>query len=402
MTVSTERKFDDQEIVVLPGARTPFGTFGGSLKAVSAVDLAVLSARGALERSRLRPEQVDHVVFGNVIQTSGGDIYFTRHVGLRTGCPVHVPALTVNRLCGSGLQAIVSAAQLVKLGEAEIVVAGGAESMSQQPHIVRGARWGLRFRQGKLEDNLWLALVDGYNDLPMAGTAENLARRHGISRKEQDDFAYLSHQRAASARERGLFAEEIVAVPVKGKGGEVSQDEHIKPDTTVDKLNALPPAFAEDGTVTAGNASGINDGAAAVVVTTAKKAKEIGVAPLGRILSWGVAGVDPDIMGIGPVPASRQALERAGLRLEQVDLVEINEAFAAQYLSVERELGLDREKTNVNGGAIALGHPVGASGARLALTLLHELRRRQKRYGLASLCIGGGQGIAAVFESLGG
>ncbi|MBI4240150.1 MAG: acetyl-CoA C-acetyltransferase [Candidatus Rokubacteria bacterium] len=398
------RRPTDQEIVILRGARTPFGSFGGSLKDVPAVEVGVIAARAALERSGVRPEQVDHVVFGNVIQTSGADIYFARHIGLKVGCPLEVPALTVNRLCGSGLQAIVSAAQLILLGEAEVVLAGGAESMSQQPHVIRGARWGLRFRQGQLEDNLWLALVDGYNSLPMSGTAENLARKYGISRKEQDDFAYRSQIAAAAARQLGWFAEEIVPVPVKARGKTVlvEQDEHIKPDTTVEKLNALPPAFTEDGTITAGNASGINDGAAALVLTTQAKARELGLAPLGRLLGWGVAGVDPDIMGIGPVPASRQALERAGLRLDQMDLVEINEAFAAQYLAVERELGLDRDRVNVNGGAIALGHPVGASGARLALTLLHELRRRKGRYGLASLCIGGGQGIAAVFEALRG
>ena len=283
-----------------------------------------------------------------------------------------------------------------------MVLAGGTESMSQQPHLIRGARWGLRFRQGQLEDNLWLALTDGYNNLPMALTAENLASRHGISRKEADDFAYVSHMRAASARQRGYFAEEIVPVPttVRGKVVMVDTDEHIKPHTAVEKLSKLPAAFKDDGVVTAGNASGINDGAAAMVVTTRARCRSLGVPPLGRIASWGVAGVDPDIMGIGPVPASRQALHRAGLEVKDLDLAEINEAFSAQYLAVERELGLDREKSNVNGGAVALGHPVGASGARLALTVLHELRRRQGRYGLASLCIGGGQGIAMVFEAL--
>ena len=343
---------------------------------------------------------MDHVIFGNVIQTSGADVYLARHIGLLAGCPHPVPALTLNRACGSGLQAIVSAAQLVRLGEADVVLAGGTESMSGQPHIVRGARWGLKFRAGSLEDNLWLALVDSHNKLPMAGTAENLAQRYGISRKEQDDFAYRSQLAASAAQAAGHFAEEIVplAVTIRGKTVEVSRDEHIKPDTTVEKLQSLPPAFAEGGTITAGNASGINDGAAAVVVTTRERAEKLGVAPLGRIVSWGVAGVDPDIMGIGPVPASRQALARAGLEVSDLDLVEINEAFAAQYLAVERELGLPRDKTNVNGGAIALGHPVGASGARLALSLLHELGRRGGRYGLAALCIGGGQGIAMVVE----
>jgi acetyl-CoA C-acetyltransferase len=392
----------DRDVVILRGARTPFGTFGGSLKDVSATDLGVAAARGALERSRVTPDQVDQVIVGNVIQTSGADVYLARHIALKAGCPEGVPALTLNRACGSGLQAIVSAAQLITLGEADVVLAGGTESMSLQPHIVRGARWGLKFRAGSLEDNLWLALVDGYNNLPMAGTAENLARRYGISRKEQDDFAYRSHMAAAAAQNAGFLAEEIVPVAVKTRGRtmEGSRDEHVRADTTVEKLNALPPAFAEDGTVTAGNASGINDGAAAVVVTTRTRAQELGVAPLGRIISWGVAGVDPDVMGIGPVPASRQALARASLDVADMDLVEVNEAFAAQYLAVERELGLARDRTNVNGGAIALGHPVGASGARVALTLLHGLHRRGGGRGLAALCIGGGQGIAMVVEAV--
>jgi acetyl-CoA acetyltransferase family protein len=392
----------DQEVVVLRGARTPFGDFGGALRDLSAAELGAHAARAALERSGVTPEQVDHAVFGHVIQASGEDAYLARHVALKAGCPVGVPALTVNRLCGSGLQALVTAAQMIKLGEADVVLAGGAESMSQQPHIIRGARWGLRFRQGQLEDNLWLALTDGWNGLPMAITAENLAARQGISRKEADDYAYLSHQRAASAEKKGYFAEEIAPLTLKVRGGfvEVERDEHVRADTTVEKLAALPAAFKEDGVVTAGNASGINDGAVAMVVTTRRRAEALGVAPLGRIVSWGVAGVDPDIMGIGPVPASRQALHRAGLAVEALDVVEINEAFAAQYLAVERELGLDRARTNVNGGAVALGHPVGASGARLALTTLHELARRDGRFGLASLCIGGGQGIAMVFEAL--
>ncbi len=391
-----------REVVILRGARTPFGTFGGALKDVSSVDLGVVAAKGALARSHVPPDAIEHVVFGNVIQSSGGDAYLARHIALHAGCPMTTPAYTVGRACGSGLQAIVSAAQLVQLGEADVVLAGGTESMSGQPHIIRGARWGLKFRAGSLEDNLWLALVDGYNRLPMSATAENLAKQYGISRKEQDDFAYRSHVAAAAAQQAGWFDEEIVPVPVKARGKtvEVLRDEHIKPDTTVEKLSALPPAFGEDGTVTAGNASGINDGAAAVVVTTRERAAALGVTPLGSIVSWGVAGVNPDIMGIGPVPASRQALARAGLTVADLDLVEINEAFAAQYLAVERELGLVREKTNVNGGAIALGHPVGASGARLLLTLLHALRRRKGRYGLASLCIGGGQGIAMVVEAI--
>jgi len=392
----------EQDIVIMEGARTPFGAFGGAFRNVGAVELGAQACRGALERSRIAPEQIDHVIVGHAIQASGSDAYLARHVGLKTGCPVGVPAMTVNRLGGSGLQAVVSAAQLVRLGEAEVVLAAGTESMSQQPHIIRRTRWGLRFREGHLEDNLWLALTDGYNDLPMAITVENLASGHGISRKEADDFAYVSHMRAAAAQQRGYFADEIVPVSTSSRGQTivVDQDEHIKPETTVEQLANLPTPFKDGGVVTAGNAGGISDGAAALVVTTRARCHEAGVSPLGRIVSWGVAGVDPDIMGIGPVPASRQALHRAGLEVKDLDLAEINEAFSAQYLAVERELGLDRAKSNVNGGAVALGHPVAASGTRLALTVLHELRQRQERYGLVALCIGGGQGIAMVLEAL--
>jgi acetyl-CoA C-acetyltransferase len=388
------------DLVILGGARTAFGDFGGALKGAGAADLGAVAARGALVRAGVRPDQVDHVVFGNAIQASGADAYLARHVGLRAGCPIGVPAITVNRLGGSGLQAILTASQMVRLGEARVVLAGGTESMSQQPHVIRGARTGLGLRQGRLEDNLWRALTDDHNGLPLGMTAENLAARHGISRKEADDFAYVSHMRAASAQARGVFAGEIVPVPGAAGRAPVDRDERIKPGTTVEQLQALPPAFKEDGVVTAGNASGIADGAAAVVVTTRSWADTLGVAPLGRIVAWGVAGVDPDVMGIGPVPASRQALNRAGLGIADVDLAEVNEAFAAQFLAVERELGLDRERTNVNGGAVALGHPVAASGARLALTLLGELRRRRSRVGLAALAIGGGQGIAMIFEAI--
>jgi acetyl-CoA acyltransferase 2 len=362
----------------------------------------VAAARGALERAQVPPAAVDHVIFGNVIQQSGGDAYLARHIALKAGCPVDTPALTVGRACGSGLQAIVSAAQHIMADDGDIILAGGTESMSGQPHIIRGARWGLKFRAGELEDNLWLALTDSYCDMPMAATAEKVAQRFDIHRKEQDHYAYRSHIMAAAAQRAGHFAEEIVPVTVKarGKAVAVTADEHIKGDTSVERLHMLPPAFAEDGTVTAGNASGINDGAAAVVVSTAERADKLGVAPLGRVVSWATTGVDPTLMGLGPVPAARRALDRAGLTIEDIDLVEINEAFAAQYLAVERELGLMRDKTNVNGGAIALGHPVGASGGRLMITLLHELRRRRARYGLAALCIGGGQGIAMIVETL--
>ncbi|MDE3193355.1 MAG: acetyl-CoA C-acetyltransferase [Chloroflexota bacterium] len=391
-----------KDIVILDGARTAFGTFGGALRDVSATDLGVVAAKAALERSKVEPDRIGHVIFGNVLQTSGDAIYLARHIGLRAGVPKEVPALTVNRLCGSGLQAILLGAQEIQLGQADFVLAGGAENMSMAPHMVRGARWGLSLGDQKLEDYLWVALVDSYNGLGMANTAENLGRKYGITREAADELALRSQMLAAKARESCRFSEEIVAVEVKTRKGvqTVDKDEHIRADTTAEKLAKLEARFEKGGTVTAGNASGINDGAAAVVVASAEAAAKAGLRPIARIVSGGVCGVDPDIMGIGPAPSSRQALGRAGLRIEDMDLVEINEAFATQYLAVEKELGLDRAKTNVNGGAIALGHPLGASGARLALTVAYELRKQKKKYGLASLCIGGGQGIAAIIERI--
>jgi len=391
-----------KDIVVLGGARTAFGTYGGALRDVSATDLGIVASKGALERSKVSPDKIDQVIFGNVLQTSGDAVYFARHIGLKSGVPKESPALTINRLCGSGLQAILLAAQEIQLGQAEFVLAGGAEAMSMAPHMIRGARWGLPLGEQKLEDYLWVALVDSYNGLGMANTAENLGRKYGIRREEADEFAYRSHMLAAKARESCRFSEEIVPVDVKTKKGTavVDKDEHIRPDTNLEALGKLVARFEKDGTVTAGNASGINDGAAALVVASAEAAEKAGLKPIARIVSGGVCGVDPDIMGIGPAPSSRQALARAGLGIEDMDLVEINEAFATQYLAVEKDLGLDRDKTNVNGGAIALGHPLGASGARLALTLITELHKRNGRYGLASLCIGGGQGIAAIFERI--
>ncbi len=391
------------DVVVLDGARTPFGTFGGGLKSVTATDLGVVAAREAIRRSGVRPEEINHVVMGNVIQTSSDAIYLARHVGLKAGLPQEVPAVTVNRLCGSGLQAVASAAGMLITGEADVVLAGGTENMSQAPHVIRGARWGLGLGQGELEDYLWTALVDSFCGAGMAITAENLAERYGITRREQDEYAHRSQMATRAAQEAGRLAEEIVPVEMKDHRGRVTvveKDEHPRPHTTLEDLARLEPRFKKGGVVTPGASSGINDGAAALVLTTEEKARERGLKPLGRLLSWASVGVDPSIMGIGPAPAIRAALRRAGLRLEDLDLVEVNEAFAVQYLSVERELGLDRERTNVNGGAVALGHPVGASGARLALTLLYELRRRGKRYGAASLCIGGGQGIAAIFEAV--
>ena len=390
------------DVWIVAGARTPFGSFGGSFVDVSAEELGVTAAKGALEKAGVEPEQVDNVVMGNVIQSHNGAPYLARHVALRAGVPIETPALTVNRLCGSGLQAVVSGVQSILLGESEIGLVGGAENMSQAPYAVRGARWGMRMGDGALADTLTETLTDRYCGLGMGITAENLAEKYGITREDQDRFALTSQGRAAEAAESGKLAEEIVPVVKKEKKGpvQVDADEHIRPQTTLEKLAGLKPAFQPDGTVTAGNASGINDGAACLVIASDKAVNRHGLKPMGRVVGWGVAGVDPAIMGIGPVPASRLALKRSDLSLSRIDLVEINEAFAAQVLAVEKELDLDREFLNVNGGAIALGHPVGASGARILLTLLHELKRRNKKYGLASLCIGGGQGIAMVVEAV--
>ncbi|HYO64376.1 MAG TPA: acetyl-CoA C-acetyltransferase [Pyrinomonadaceae bacterium] len=389
-----------QDIFILGGKRTPMCEYVGSLKDVKAIDLGATAARGALEAAGVSPEQIDHTVIGNALQTSGDAIYGARHVALKAGVPAERPALTVNRLCGSGIQSVISGAHMILLGEAETALVGGMESMSMAPHVIYGARSGFGLGQGKLEDSLMVALLDTYCNTTMAGTAENLARRYEISRDEQDRYALRSQQEAKRAQDAGVFAEEIVPVEVKTRKGVkvVDTDDHLRPDTTLEVLAKLPTAFSKDGFVTAGNASGIVDGAAALVVAGEGFVKQNGSKPLGRIVSWAYAGVEPDVMGIGPVPAIQKALEKAGLKLQDIDLVEVNEAFAGQYLAVEKELGLDRAKTNVNGGAIALGHPLGASGTRLVLTALNELRRRQGRYGLASACIGGGQGIAIIFE----
>jgi acetyl-CoA acyltransferase 2 len=380
-----------KDIVIVAGKRTPMGEYGGALKDFTALELGAFAAKAAIDQSKFDAGSFDHCIFGNALQTSGDALYGARHVGLRAGLPVEVPALTVNRLCGSGIQSIISAAQLIELGEAAVVLAGGMESMSQAPHVIRGARWGFRLGQGKLEDSLMVALLDSYCGCYMAATAENLARKYGITREAQDEFALRSQKLAAAAWASGKFRDEVVPVD------KFERDDHVRPDTTLEGLAKLKTAFAKDGFVTAGNASGIVDGAAAVVVTSADRAEN---PPLGRIVSWGIAGVQPEIMGIGPVPAARIALEKAGLKLSDIDLVEINEAFAAQYLAVEKALELDRDRVNVNGGAIALGHPLGASGTRLTITVLYELQRRRKRYGLAAACIGGGQGIAIIVEAL--
>ena len=384
------------DIVILSGKRTAFGTFGGSLKSFTATDLGVFSSKAAIDAAGITADQVDHTFFGNALQTSADAIYLSRHVALRSGIPQEKPAVTVNRLCGSGFEAIVQGAKEILLGGADVTLCGGAESMSQAPHVLRGARWGnLRLGPagGALEDMLWESLMDTNCDLTMAQTAEELAERYDVTREEADQVAFASQQRAKDAWNEGRFETEIVPVTVKSRKGETefAYDEHIRPDVTLEGLGALRPYFKKDGLVTAGNASGIGDGSASAVVASAEWAEKNGIEPLGRIVSWGFVGVEPRVMGIGPAPAARMALEQAGLTIEDMDLVEVNEAFAPQYKSVEKELGLDPERTNVNGGAIAITHPLAASGARITIHLLHELRRRGGRYGLGSACIGGGQ-----------
>ena len=393
------------DIAIVSGARTPFGRYCGKLKDFTAQELGAIAGKGAMERSGIDPKEFDHVVFGNAQQTSGDALYGARHVGLRAGIPIEVPALTVNRLCGSGMQAIASAAQLIQTDEAKIVLAGGMEAMSQAPFVIRGRDGFTLSPGGRLEDSLMVALLDSYCGSYMANTAELYGSQQGITRELQDEFALRSQKCADDAYKSGRLQEELVPVPLRNHKGEptgesLTEDDHRRPQTTIEGLAKLKPAFGKNGTVTAGNASGIVDGAAAVVMMSIDEARKRNIVPLGRIVSWGVAGVEPKLMGRGPVPASKIALQKAGMSLEYMDLVEVNEAFAAQYLAVEKELGLDRETVNVNGGAIALGHPLGATGTRLVLTLLYELRRRKKKYGLATACIGGGQGIAMVVESL--
>jgi acetyl-CoA acetyltransferase family protein len=391
------------EVFIVGGARTPMTDYVGPLKDISALELGAIAARAAFARTGVKPEWIDHAVVGNVLQTSADAIYGARHVALKSGVPVDVPALTVNRLCGSGIQAAVSGAQMIQLGEAAIVLTGGIESMSQAPHVIRGLRSGLKLGQGRLEDSLWEALLDPYCGCTMAMTAENCAAKYGIAREAQDCFALRSQQLADAAWREGRLVEEVVPVEIKGRKGVqiVDRDDHMRPETTLEVLAKLPPAFKKDGTVTAGNASGIVDGGAALILASAAAVEERGLKPIGRLVEWAAAGVEPSLMGIGPAPATRKVLDRAGMTLDDVDLIEVNEAFAGQYLAVEKELGLDRAKVNVNGGAIALGHPLGMSGTRLLLTLVLELRRRGKKTGLATACIGGGQGIAAIVEAIG-
>ena len=397
------------EVVILEGARTPMtewvggktgaGQRGGALAHLSAVNLGALATKEALRRADVAPEEVDQLILGNAVQTSSNPIYAARHVALEAGCSMDTPALTVNRLCGSGIQALISGAQLILLEEARMVVAAGSENLSQAPFVVRGAREGLRLGGGNMEDMLLSALKDERCGCPMAITSDNLSNKYGITRADQDAYACRSHQAGARATADGTLADEIVPIEIKGRKGDVTvidKDDHFVADTSTEKLGALRPPFGPDSMVTAGNASGIVDGAAALVVASRHHAESTGRKPIGRLLSWGVVGVDPTIMGIGPAPAIRMALTRAGLTLDDIDLFEINEAFAGQYLAVEQELDIDRDRTNINGGGIALGHPLGATGTRLVLTLLYALRRQHKTYGIAAACIGGGQGIAAV------
>ncbi len=390
-------------VYLVAAKRTPFGAFGGSFKDLTAIDLQVVAAKAALEAGGIDPGAVDHVVVGNVAQTSADAIYMARHVGLRAGVPIPVPALTVNRLCGSGFQAVVNGAQEILLGDAQIVLTGGTESMSQAPHAARGLRWGTRLGASPaLEDTLWSSLTDSYAGCAMGITAENLAEQYGITREQADEYALRSQQAWVAAKDAGRFDAEIAPVTIAGRKGAtvVDTDEHPRRDSSMAGLAKLRPSFSKTGVVTAGNASGICDGAAAVVLASEDAVAQHGLKPLARLVQWHVAGVEPKVMGIGPVPAIRGALERAGLGLADMDLIEINEAFAPQYLACEKELELDRAKVNVDGGAISLGHPLGASGSRITAHLAHELRRRGAKYGVGSACIGGGQGIALVLESV--
>jgi len=392
-----------RDLVLVDGLRTPMGSFNGSFTNTSAIELGAHAAKALIEKVGVDPGAIDHTIVGNALQTSPDAIYGARHVALRAGVPQDVPALTVNRLCGSGIQSILSGAHMILLGEAGLCLVGGMENMTQAPHILWKARQGYRLGHAQLDDYLMASLMDPYSGCYMAQTSDNLARDYEISRREQDEFALMSHQKASDGWTSGRLAEEVAPIEVgKGKRAKtVERDEHLRPENTMEGLSKLPPAFDKDGFVTAGNASGIVDGAAMMLLTTADRAKAEGWKPLGRILSWSVVGVEPSRMGIGPAPAIRSALEKIGKGLDDMDLVEINEAFAGQILACVKELDLDTEKLNVNGGAIAIGHPLGATGTRITLTLLKELQRRGGGVGVASACIGGGQGIALVVETIG-
>ncbi|MCT7295647.1 acetyl-CoA C-acyltransferase family protein [Ralstonia sp. CHL-2022] len=392
-----------REVVVVSGVRTAIGTFGGSLKDVAPCELGALVVREALARAGVKGEEVGHVVFGHVINTEPRDMYLSRVAAVNGGVSADTPAFNVNRLCGSGLQAVVSAAQTVLLGDADVAIAGGAESMSRAPYLAPAARWGSRMGDAKMVDMMLGALHDPFHAIHMGVTAENVAREFGISREQQDQTALESHQRASRAIQAGYFKDQIVPVTIKARKGDIQfdTDEHVRHDATIDDMTKLKPVFTkENGTVTAGNASGLNDAAAALVLMERSEAERRGLKPLARLVSYGHAGVDPKIMGIGPVPATRKALERAGLSVKDLDVIEANEAFAAQACAVTKELGLDPAKVNPNGSGISLGHPIGATGALITVKALHELQRIGGRYALVTMCIGGGQGIAAVFERI--
>lgn len=386
---------------MIEGARTPLAAFCGSFRDISATDLGAIAAKEAIAKAKIQPEEIDQVVFGNVQQSSRDAHILARHVGLKAGVPIPVPALTINRLCGSGLEAILTASRYILTGEANVALAGGAENMSQVPHVIRGMRWGQPLGAAQMEDWLWDGLYDTVGDCTMAMTAENLAKKYELTREEIDRHALMSHERALAAIEKGYFREEIVPVEVADKKGTkvINTDEHPR-KTSMEQLGKLKARFVEGGVVTPGNASGMNDAGAAVVIASAKYAEQRGLKPLARLVSWDVVGVEPKYMGIGPVPAIQRALEKADMKLADLDLIEINEAFSAQYLACQKELGFDPEIGNVNGGAVGLGHPLAVSGTRITLTLLYELARRGKKYGASAVCIGGGQGIAAIWERL--
>jgi len=393
---------NEREVVVLSGVRTAIGTYGGGLKDQPPTELAAAVVREAVARAGIEPKEVGHVVFGNVIHTDPHDMYLARVAGVKGGLPVETPALTLNRLCGSGLQAIVSAAQAILLGDADVAVAGGAECMSRSPYWAPSMRWGARMNDAKMLDAMVGALSDPFDDCHMGVTAENVAKRWEISREDQDALAVESHKRAASAISNGYFKEQILPIEVKVKGGTTlfDTDESVRGDTTIEKLAKLRPVFDKSGTVTAGNASSINDAAAAVVLMERRAAEARGLKPLGRLVGYAHAGVEPKYMGIGPVPAVRSLLNKTGLKLKDIDVFEVNEAFAAQALAVARDLELPPDRTNPNGSGISLGHPIGATGCILAVKALYELQRTGGRYALVTMCIGGGQGIAAIFEKL--
>ncbi|MGZ3687879.1 MAG: acetyl-CoA C-acetyltransferase [Bdellovibrionota bacterium] len=392
-----------ESLVFLSGKRTPFGANGGLLKDAGPTEMAVTASQAALEQAKVNAEEIQHVIFGNVLQSAPDSIYTPRHIGLKCGVPIPVPALGINRLCGSGFQVVVEAFHQMLAGDTKLALIGGVENMSMTPYLLRGSRWGMRMGHGQVIDMMVEALYDAYAQAPMAITAENLAVSHQISREQADAFALKSQKNYAQALRAGHFKDEITPFTVtdrKGNPTELTEDEHPRPETTLETLTKLKPIFKKDGVVTAGNASGIVDGAGALVVSTESEAKRRGATPLGRLVSYGISGCDPKVMGIGPVPASREALKRAGLKMSQMDLIDINEAFAPQVLAVAKDLEIPEERFNVNGGAIAVGHPLAASGARITMSALYELRRRKKRYALVGACIGGGQGIALVIEAL--